>query len=342
MSGKLSVELKGVYKVTSKGKAYYYAWRGGPRLSGEAGSLEFIQSYAEAHRKIPQDSDIVAAFVAKYKASEEFGGKSFKWRAAKLNFLDFILDEFGDAPLEIFEDKAVRKEILKFKTKFSATPRKADQIVGELSAFLNWCRDKGELANNFAEGIKQTPKRDYSDVIWLPEEIDAVCGAIPIDSAHGVRMAALTGLARSDLVDLILADVKDDAIDTVRNKTGEPVMIPRYDALNDLLEKISQRRKDKKVQPLTVLSNRMGRPFTPDGLTSDFNAAKKVLGIEKRFHDLRGTAVTHFYSLGFQDDEVADLAGWSLSSVRKIKKKYVSRRVVNQARITRLNRTNGQ
>ena len=44
----VKVELKGVAKVTAKGRAYWYAWRGGPRLSGEPGSPEFIASYNEA------------------------------------------------------------------------------------------------------------------------------------------------------------------------------------------------------------------------------------------------------------------------------------------------------
>jgi hypothetical protein len=45
----VKVELKGVAKVTSKRRTYWYAWRGGPRLRGEPGSPEFITSYHEAH-----------------------------------------------------------------------------------------------------------------------------------------------------------------------------------------------------------------------------------------------------------------------------------------------------
>ncbi len=44
--------LKGVFKVTAKGRTYWYAWRGpplGPRLQGAPGSPEFHASYVEAH-----------------------------------------------------------------------------------------------------------------------------------------------------------------------------------------------------------------------------------------------------------------------------------------------------
>ena len=44
----VKVDLKGIAKVTAKGRTYWYAWRGGPRLSGEPGSPEFMASYNEA------------------------------------------------------------------------------------------------------------------------------------------------------------------------------------------------------------------------------------------------------------------------------------------------------
>ena len=43
--------LKGIFKVTAKGRDYWYAWRGpplGPRLKGAPGSPEFLASYVEA------------------------------------------------------------------------------------------------------------------------------------------------------------------------------------------------------------------------------------------------------------------------------------------------------
>ena len=44
----VKIELRGIAKVTAKGKTYYYAWRGGPRLCGVPGSIEFVSSYNDA------------------------------------------------------------------------------------------------------------------------------------------------------------------------------------------------------------------------------------------------------------------------------------------------------
>src|SRR6516162_4799674 len=51
------INLKGIAKVTAKGRTYWYAWRGGPRLCGDPGWPEFVQSYNEAieNRRTPDD-----------------------------------------------------------------------------------------------------------------------------------------------------------------------------------------------------------------------------------------------------------------------------------------------
>src|SRR5262249_41975603 len=67
------VNLKGIKKVTAKGRVYYYAWCGGPRLSGKPGSPEFVASYNQAigEERAPDPARFRALIVA-YKASAEF------------------------------------------------------------------------------------------------------------------------------------------------------------------------------------------------------------------------------------------------------------------------------
>ena len=42
------VDLKGIAKVRAKGRTYWHAWRGGPRLHGEPGSPQFVAAYNKA------------------------------------------------------------------------------------------------------------------------------------------------------------------------------------------------------------------------------------------------------------------------------------------------------
>nr|WP_234893682.1 hypothetical protein [Agrobacterium vitis] len=69
--GMVIVELKGIHRVKSKGKIYYYAWRGGPKLTGEPGTHEFTASYNEAvATRAAPESGKFRSIITNYKASE--------------------------------------------------------------------------------------------------------------------------------------------------------------------------------------------------------------------------------------------------------------------------------
>ena len=90
------IDLKGIAKAKAKGKIYYYAWRGGPRLRGEPGSPEFIASYNEAieQRRTP-DKNRFRFVVADYKASGEYKKLAESTRSQWGKWLDRIADYFG-------------------------------------------------------------------------------------------------------------------------------------------------------------------------------------------------------------------------------------------------------
>jgi hypothetical protein len=54
-------------------KTYYWAWKGGPPLRGEPGSLEFIASYNEAvAKKVTPPCGVLLSLLQQYQVSEEF------------------------------------------------------------------------------------------------------------------------------------------------------------------------------------------------------------------------------------------------------------------------------
>jgi hypothetical protein len=67
------INLKGIAKVTAKGRTYWYAWRGGPRLCGEPGTPEFVASYNEAveNRRAPDDGRF-RSLVILYRGSRDY------------------------------------------------------------------------------------------------------------------------------------------------------------------------------------------------------------------------------------------------------------------------------
>ena len=98
------VEIKGLAKVEAKGRTYWYAWRGGPRLCGEPGSPEFMASYNEAieNRRTP-DKSRFRFVVADYKGSAEYKKLAKSTRAQWGKWLDRIADYFGDLRIAQFD-----------------------------------------------------------------------------------------------------------------------------------------------------------------------------------------------------------------------------------------------
>ena len=83
------------------------------------------------------------------------------------------------------------------------------------------------------------------------------------------------------------------ALATGKSRGRREAIIPIYDALRTVLDRIAKRST-------TLLTNSRGRPWTPDGFGSSFNTAKHDAGIvdkDLHFHDLRGTAATKFYTI---------------------------------------------
>jgi integrase len=55
------------------------------------------------------------------------------------------------------------------------------------------------------------------------------------------------------------------------------------------------------------------------------------------FHDLRGTAATHFYIAGLSIRVIAEILAWSEAQVEKIIRRYVARHAATRAAIAQLN-----
>src|SRR5215207_6306609 len=107
--GAMRVHLKGIHTVQAKGRTYYYAWRGGPRIDAKPGTPAFVQAYHEAHaarRKLPQNC--LFTLIAEFKQSAEFGGLSERTKKDYRTFLRLVEDKFGTMPLKALEDPRAR------------------------------------------------------------------------------------------------------------------------------------------------------------------------------------------------------------------------------------------
>ena len=100
----VKITLKGIAKVTAKGRPYWYAWRGGPRLRGKPGSPELLQSFNEAieNRRTPHDGRF-RSLVALYRGSHDYAKLAGSTKATWSPWLDRLADHFGELRVAQFD-----------------------------------------------------------------------------------------------------------------------------------------------------------------------------------------------------------------------------------------------
>lgn len=330
------IELRGVAKVTAKGRTYWYAWRGGPRLHGAPGSPQFISSYNEAvaQRRTP-DKSRFRFVITDYKASGDFKKLADSTRFQWGKWLDRIADHFGDLRTAQFDrPEKIRPVIRRWRNQWAETPRTADYSLQVLSRVVSHAVERGAIASNPCEGIKHLYNNNRSEIIWTDVDVELIKKTCSTEIANAVDLAGHTGLRLSDLLRLSWSHIEDEAIVLTTGKSGHrrEAIIPLYGALRDILARIPKRST-------TILTSSRRRPWTADGFGSSFNKAKIDADMSERdlhFNDLRGTAATKFYIAGFSMREIAETLAWEEESVEKIIRRYVGRAAAIKARIRKL------
>lgn len=337
----VSVDVKNLHKVTSHGRDYVYAWRGGPRVKfeGEIGTPEFWKAYhetLETHR-IP-DRKTLHSVIVRYRASSQFEGLAASTKKNWRPWLDRIDDYFGKVLTRNFDrtDK-VRPSIRKWRGKWADTPRTADYGMQVLSRVMAYAVDPlGELGSNPCDGIKTLYKGNRADIVWTDADIAKVKKAATLETGWAIDLAAHTGLRAGDLVRLSWTHVGDDAIilRTGKSRGKTEAIVPLYADLRAVLRGIPKRST-------AILTNSRKRPWTTNGLASRIADAKNAAwpeGCDLHFNDLRGTAATKFYLAGFTVREIAEMMGWEEASVDKIIRRYVSLTAALKDRIRKLSK----
>jgi integrase len=338
----VTLELKGLHRVKAKGRVYWYAWRGGPRLAGQPGGTEFLASYNEAiaNRQAP-DTSRFRSLVTLYKASTDYKKLADSTRRNWGPWLDKISDHFGELRIAQFDrPEKIRPIIRQWRARYSEKARTADYGMQVLSRVLSYAVDPlGKIASNPCEGIKQLYSGDRSEIIWTNDDIAHLKKTCSTEIAFAVDLAAHTGLRVSDLIRLSWSHVGEDAIviTTGKSRHRREAVIPLYAELRDLLAKIPRRSP-------VILTSSTRRPWAKDGLGSSFVKAKKDAwpdGQDLHFHDLRGTAATKFYTAGLTEREIAEIMAWEEEHVARIIRRYVGRTAALKERIRKLDQSRG-
>jgi len=246
-------------------------------------------------------------------------------------------------PVGAFDRPIIRKAIKQWRDKAKSTPRASDMGLQALSRVLSYGVDDGVLTMNACAGISHLYTNDRADVIWTTEDLEALELGKPDDTGHrtgaaapeivwAAKLAALTGLRKSDLLRLSWGHIKPLSIEIRTGKSGgkKTTLIPLYGDLRAVLDFIPKRST-------TVLTNTEGAAWG-SGFNSSWQRAIKRIGVDKHFHDLRGTAATRMFMADLTIREIAEIMTWSEDQVERLITRYVKRDEILRDRIRRMDR----
>ncbi len=272
--------LKGVNRVrkslaTGEVVYYHYHRATGRRLHGEPGSAEFVRDYAEAEKSV---SDRLAGtfvqLIRDYLLSPEFERRAESTQREYRRMLTKAEAEFGDMPIPALQDARVRKDFLDWGAAVARTSgnREADNRLSVISAMLSWAKDNGRLATNHLAGFKRLHKVDRSELIWLPEHIDAFMNSASLEMQRALILALHSGQRQGDLLKLAWNNYDGSFLTLRQGKTGRKVDIPCTVALKRMLDGMNR-------SATVVLTTTTGRPWTARHFKAQWHKAAIAAGI---------------------------------------------------------------
>lgn len=332
------VDLKGVHTVTSKGRVYHYAWRGGPRLEGEPGSAEYLESLLAARAPAARaDKTRLSGWVDLYMASPEWAELAPLTRKVWDPWLARIRGHFGGLRIRQFDRAAIRVDIRRWRDGWRTKPRTADYGKQVLSRVLSFAVAEGALQANPCAGIPNLYHGNRSEIIWLPGDLTHFLGKVSREIGWAARLAAHTGFRQGDLMRLQWGHVGKHAIEIRTGKSGQrkQASAPLTAPLRALLDEIKAASRGRPAT--TILTNSRGQPWR--GFNSSWTKAMAGAWPEGRdlhFHDLRGTAATNYYRANFTIREIAEIMAWNEDRVERLIDRYVKRDEILADRVRRL------
>jgi integrase len=336
-----------VKKTLSDGRTviYYYAWKGGPRLKGEPGTPEFIQSYIEATKRGSERPKNLAGLIDKYTSSKEFEKNKPTSKATYLVHFRQIKSKLGELPTSVFGNPKTVDVLEDWREKVAEhSLSNADAQWFQLSKALTWGAKRGYVKANPCAGGGSLYHGSRVDKIWSEQQIEKFVANVLSHFVIAFMLALWTGQREGSLVKLRWSayDGQNLTVEQEKNRNGQPpkfVVLPVKGEFKEFLDALEQQAgvvglSKAERQERFVLLNSLGKPWAnPKSFSGAFGlAVREIARIEDRtFHDLRGTAVTRLFISGCDVPEIATITGHSLKSVQTILDRHYFHRDIKLA-----------
>lgn len=328
----MRIKAGGINTVSAKlasgeTKIYYYHRASGTRLFGKPGSSEFLASFATAEtaRKIYAAGNL-SALIRSFEGTKQWRRLAESTKKEYKRVFIFWDASYGSCPYRALEEKAFRAEIIKWHDGFSIEkPREADNRVSILARVLSWGAKDGPLKVNVLDGFERAYTSDRSDIIWLPEQVEAFLRVASAEMQLAMALALHTGQRQGDIRKLAWSTYDGSAISLRQgkaNRLGRPAPVTRVPCTAALKVTLDSAPRRGAV----ILTTKTGRAYQKRYFAEQWEETCKAAGIsDLHFHDLRGTTVTMLFRAGCNVGEIVTITGHSLRRAQEILDKYLAR-----------------
>lgn len=328
----MRARLKGINTVRRKladGRVstYYYHRPTGARLKGEPGSPEFLASIADAEARMRNRTlGTFAGLIREFEQTAKWRRLADSTRQEYRRVLTFWEATYGTCPLAALEDKAFRRDVIKWHDTYSRDhPREADNRVTILARVLSWGAKDGPLERNVLDSFDRAYQGDRSDKIWLPEHVDAFMAVAEPEMQLALVLALHTGQRQGDILRLAWTNYNGTHLSLRQGKSrrgdqpGRLVTVRCTEALKATLDGLDR-------HSTLILTTKTGRAFKKRYFADQWEKTRKAAGIEDlHFHDIRGTTVTMLFQAGCSLGEIVSVTGHSLRRAQDILDRYLAR-----------------
>ncbi|MEP0208805.1 MAG: site-specific integrase [Paracoccaceae bacterium] len=237
--------------------------------------------------------------------------------------------EFGDDPAVMFEERASRGEVNTWRAKWMHSPKQHDAAGTHAVRILNWAVEEGRIKEHYCHRLPRLYTANRSEIIWTPEDRDAVAKCAPLWVVRILEAGCETGLRPSDLVDLNLEEHVEvtGTLRRLRVKTAKRKRVAYIPVTRRLGEIIDQTPQGQQFLLAGERLPRVSARWASNQITKWRRIANVALsedGREKTLNDTRGTAATKLLNAGLTLAEISNYMGWSIRYAANVIEHYAT------------------
>lgn len=275
-------------------KTYYYFDAGGkPRTEIPLGSdyVLAVQTWAKLNTSAAPVVPTVGYAIARYLASSDFTRLSAGTQADYGYALDKLREAFGNGPL----DQVRPTHVAQYLERRGAESRhRALREVSVLGMIYRYARAHDLTTADPVAPIKRGKLPGRKSVYIEDDILQAVyaVGCQPLRDA--LDLAYAIGQRPGDVLALQEGAIRDGTLSLRQTKTGTPIRIAIAGALDVVLNRILERKRQYAVRSLSLLVDERGRRMTKSMLRGRFEKARAMVpeAAHFQFRDLRAKAAT--------------------------------------------------